>query len=310
VIAEPRTWAAALALLAVAGCARDGWEVALEEGHPELRRLAPHHLGSITPYTLALSGRLTRFLCRWPGGAPIPLSLPRDADPAQRRALEAAAAAWEGAGLGVRFAPVEAGSAARAGIEVELRDDLIAAQADTFADCALDPEALDASDELLPARLVYASVHLSQHDIRLAGTALHELGHALGFQGHVRRGRTVMVGSPRVVWEIGRKVLAGRDFEDAALRALYALPSGLVVERVRLDADQTAPADRLRDIARRLGFAGPWLRVGDREGLLYWRDERGARVKLRIEGLRQSRHEPGALRLVPGPRARKLLDPA
>ena len=107
--------------------------------------------------------------------------------------------------------------------------------------------------DVLPARLVFASIQMARDDPRLAGTALHELGHALGFQGHASRGRTVMVRATDAVRLAGERVMAGKAFDDAAVGALYAVPSGSVVGRLPLAKQRTSSVDRLIAIGGRRG---------------------------------------------------------
>ena len=92
------------------------------------------------------------FLCRWPTDAPISVSLPPDANEEERRGLEAVMRAWEGAGLGVRFAT---GASPDAGIEVRFIDPEEGATAtshaaNTIADCAVEPEAVEDREPALP----------------------------------------------------------------------------------------------------------------------------------------------------------------
>ena len=80
--ASKRGWlVAGLAALVGLACAERAWEVErLELRYPALRARSPHRLGDITPYYLPAAGRLTLFLCRWPDGATVPVSLPADAE--------------------------------------------------------------------------------------------------------------------------------------------------------------------------------------------------------------------------------------
>jgi hypothetical protein len=268
----------------------------------------------LRPYALPVDGRLTWLLCRWPDGEPIPVALPGEAGEAEAAALEAALAAWERT-LGVRFERRAAGQLAgelaglpKTGIEIELREALPAFAANTVAECAVDPAALAPEagppKARLPARIVYASVHLARGDPRLAGAALHELGHALGFQGHAGRGPTAMVTATRSVRERGERALAGEALEDAALEALYAVPSGRVLARGPLPAGRTAALDALLARARLEGWRGPWLRLGDDEGRIAWldpRDPQGRWLGFRLGRLAVARRDAAALEIEPDP---------
>jgi hypothetical protein len=265
----------------------------LEARWPALARVEGQRLADLRPYYLPARGWLTLFACRWPDGAAIPVELPGDADAGERRALEAALAAWEGAGLGLRF---ERGARRGFGIEIRLRDAATAYQAYSVVDCAVDAAGLEAAGDVLPARLVTASLELVRGDPRLAGTALHELGHALGFQGHARRGDSVMLHDIDAVRRAGERALAGRPFADAALAALYALPSGAVLGRLALPPGRSQPVDDLFTRASARGWLGPLLRVGDREGRIAWLDPAtGETTSLRIGGLEQARSDPARL---------------
>lgn len=297
---------AALAAALVA-CAGDTIDVTgLEARHPKLRALSPHRLGESRPYALALDGELVLFLCRWPVGAPIPVSLDGEGDERQQEALAAALRGWEGAGLGVRFVRAEGAGA----IRVRVRADIVTSQANTVADCAIDGAPPHGADALPGARLVGASIHLARDDPSPRLTLLHELGHALGFQGHVPNGSTLMLSSHAAVVARARRVTESSPVEDVALRALYALPSGAIVARIAVSPSQTFPADRLRAVAAERGLAGPFARMGDREGLLWWGGEAGRRLAVRIEGAHAALRKPAALRLSPAsPEARRILAP-
>ena len=224
--------------------------------------------------------------------------------------------AWEGAGLGIRFAiaePLARGIEIRfaPGAETESQPQPETPQAGiTFADCAVDPEALTSPPgPVLPARIVFATVwlHRDGRDMlgrrvahtpeELIGTALHELGHALGFQGHPRRGDTVMNASVDSVRRIGRRVKAGTHFTDTTLRALYSVSSGAVVRQVTVSPGRTAPVDRMASAARRLALSGPILRVGDRAARLDWRDSGGRVYPLLILGIPELLRAPETLRV-------------
>ncbi len=305
------------------GCVPTRWDAgALEARHPALAALDGHRLGDATPYVWPSRGELVYFLCRWPNGARIPVSLPPDATEAERDVLEAALRAWEGAGLGVRFERLAPG--APAAVEIRFLPDVAPGAkapraAEAAVDCALDADALDAAGAVLPARVVSASIQLRRGDRdmvgrfvavtpeQLAGATLHELGHALGFQGHARAGESAMVRTLADVKRLGRRALADEAFRDDALSALYAVPSGSVVRRLRVGDGHTESADRLAALATERGFTGPFAQVGDRVARVHWRDGEGRAYTVFVFGAADVDREPAKLRLRPARRAAALL---
>jgi len=314
-----------LALAGSIACVAGLWDAALlERRHPALAAISQHRLGDATPYLLPAGGSIAFFLCRWPSGGTIPVSLPPDASEQELRALEQVMRAWEGAGLGVRFAT---GAPPGAGIELRFIDPEAdttetTQAANTIADCAVAPEAAeDRGASVLPARLVFASIHMwrggfdmlgrpvPHSQAEFVGSALHEFGHALGFQGHVRLGRSIMVSETDAVRRAGQGLLAGKAFGDPTLRALYAVPSGSVVERVSVAAHRTERFDRMARIARERGFAGPTVRVGDLAGRIAWRDAAGVDYALRILDVRRVLRAPETLSLRTTIATAQLLEP-
>jgi len=308
----------------IAGCAHGPLDVAaLEQRHPAVAAIDGHHLWDTTPYLLPSGEQVAFFLCRWPTDAAIPVSLPPDATEEERRSLESVLRAWEGAGLGVRF---ETGAPPGVGIELRFIDTqpgetMTTHAANTVADCALSPAVFENEmGEVLPARLVFASIHLwrggfdnlgrpvAHSRSEFLGSALHELGHALGFQGHVRVGRSIMVKETDSVERAGDAHDRGDAFSDATLRALYALPSGTVVHRIPVEEYQTAPVDRMAAIARAHDFSGPFVRVGDVDGGLLWRDSSGTRFAVKVEDVRGVLRGSRMLWLEPTIATMELLD--
>ncbi len=311
---------AALALVGLAGAGCGGVVDldALEARHPALAGIASHRLGDVTPYLLPAGGQLVYFLCRWPDGARIPVDLPPDADDGERRDIQNVLRAWEAAGLGVHFGAAEPGR----GIEIRYAEDQFPESpraATAVADCRVDPAALEApGGELLSAEIVFASIHLSRsgrdkvgrtvpwaRDERV-GALLHEMGHALGFQGHALR-NSVMVASVDAVRAAGRRQMAGQPLRDDTLRALYALPSGVVLARAEIGAQRTAAVDRMLPLARRRGLRGPFAQVGDRAARIVWRDAHRTSYALTIWNPKEVLRRPGSLALYPEPRAADLL---
>jgi hypothetical protein len=313
-----RIGAAALVLIAAA-CAGGSGELAAR--YPALRSIDGQRLGDAHPFLLPSRGELVLFLCRWSTEAPIPVALPPDASPEERAALEAALRAWEHAGLGVHFSEV---AVERAAILIALEEGPVRTgagldTANTVADCRLAPLSQQVSGSIR-AELTTASIRIARHTnpdwqehsraitpAELAGTALHELGHALGFEGHARRGDTVMVREVEVVQRVGRQLLSGDPFSDATLRALYALPSGAVRSQAAVGAERTDAVDRMARIAERDGLEGPFARVGESAARLWWRDAEGREYGFLVPNLRELLHDPNTLAVLPESRTSQAL---
>jgi hypothetical protein len=316
-------WWLCAAIVSGSGCAAttsstDG----LERAHPGLAAISSHRLGDVTPYLLPGAGEIVFFLCRWPSDRPIPVSLPPDADPDERRGLETVMRAWEQAGLGIRF---DVGAAVGGGIEVRFIDPnsdaaVTTYAANTVADCAVgEAVATAASGAAVPAQLVSASILLWRGGFdaigrpvrhsweEFLGSALHEFGHALGFQGHAKVGGSVMVAEKGAARRAGARLESGRPFADTTLQALYAVPSGSVLQRASVPEDRTRTADRLARFAAAKGWAGPFVRVGDLDGFVVWRDSGGSDYRLRIPNVRTLMRDPARLEVRPSARVRDLL---
>ena len=300
-------------------CGAPSWRgpVGAATAAPEV---AGSRLAEATPFLWPHDGELTLFWCRWRTELPIPVSLPADASVDERRALEAALHAWEGAGLGVRFVEAPSGAASLA---VSLEDAAPAgdpaAGAATTADCRLRPGE-DAPAGAIAAELVHARVRIARRappDPRgrdralatdeLAGVALHELGHALGISGHLTRD-SVMVRERDAVVRQGRRALAGKTLDEPTFRALYALPSGFVRRRASVSPFRTGPADRIARLAARRGLAGPFARVGDDAARLFWVVPGGLELGVEAPDPARLAREPDRLALVTEAAARRALE--
>jgi hypothetical protein len=311
----------ALAIVAL-GCGGGGLGAALAQRFPDAAALPGQRLADANPYPLPHGDRLAFFHCRWPTGAAIPVSLPPDASPAERRSLEAALDAWADAGLGVRFEPV---AEAPRGIELRLVGGTVDTPAgqdttNTVVDCAIAPLSVQDGGDVAGAELVAARIHIARltnedmqgrqrplTEAELTGTALHELGHALGFQGHARHGDTIMVREVERIQHAGRDLLRGRGFADASVRALYRLPSGAVLASVPVERCRTDPVDRMARLAEDARLAGPFVRVGEAAGRIYWRDAAGLEYGLVLGRLREALRDPSRLVVIPESRVRASL---
>jgi hypothetical protein len=313
--------AALLALAAVIGCGPDPFAAR----HPEVAAIGGQKLGDANPFVLAWQGRVRFFHCRWPDGAAVPVALPTDLSDVERRALDTALAAWEEAGLGIRFERVDA---APTGIDVRLVGgtvDTAAGQdtANTVVDCAIAPLAEQTGDAIAGATLASARItiaRITDQDMQghqrpltaaeLTGAALHELGHALGFQGHARHGDTIMVRETEKIMHTGKRLLAGGAFGDASLRALYRLSSGAVVGGGAVAPCHTDLVDRMAELAVANHLDGPFVRVGETAGRIFWRDAKHLEYGLLVARIREARRDPARLVILPERRVRASLAPA
>ena len=305
----------------ISGCvpAKGGWDASNLRMAGEKGERGGHRLGDLSPQPFPLSGHLVLFLCRWNTEHPISTSLPADASEAETRMLRKVLEAWSQAGLGVRFVEETTPGAGLHFKFVKPGDSgpLPKGAGDALADCRVDPD----RDEpgRLSAELAYASVYLKREDVdwrgqvdvmsweERYGAALHEVGHALGFSSHVAAGKSIMNVSPEVARRAGEELLAGRWPGDSTLKALYALPNGLVVGRREL---QGSTIDRISDFmtaAEVEGLRGPYTRVGDHGARILYRDQRGAPVSLGLRPWPMLRSSD-ELRLSPNRLAQPLLE--
>ncbi len=317
--------AAALALgaiLAVACSSGGARHDDLLAQHPKLRSIEGQRLADANPYPLPLAGRLTFFHCHWSTEAPILVALPSDASAEERRALETALHAWEGAGLGVRFAVVDSADAGIAISFVSGTVDTAAGQdtANTVVDCRIAPASQQSGALVVGAAIARARIRIARitnadtlgHQrplsaAELIGTALHELGHALGFQGHARQGDTVMVRETERIARFGKGVAAGDGFRDPSMRALYAIPSGAIVVSTPIDRCRTDLVDRMALVAEENHLDGPFVRVGESAGRIFWRGAQGLEYGLVLARVREAQRDPQRLVVLPERRVRDSL---
>ena len=272
-------WGLAAALtLFLAGCAEPAWNAERwASTRPELTGRTIGRFGDVNPYLLASEGELVFFVCHWPLDAALRVSMPPDANSDERRILDKALRAWEAVIPGLRFEVVQGD----AQIRLRFRD-TGPEGARTAADCeATAPFSGDA----LHARLVSAQIDLRRAERdpwgkvvelaanQLLGGATHELGHALGLQGHAKAGKSVMVRETYEIEKIGEKLndeKKPKPLQEPAMQAFYSLPSGTVIERRGLAAGATAGVDAIAQRARAQGAQRVQIRVGDHTAAVRW----------------------------------------
>jgi len=255
-------------------------------------------LSDTPPHPVPVPGALQLVLCRWQLDRPLRVSLPPDASERETELLSLALTSWETEIPGLRFEP---GTLTRVDVEIRFDESSVAAwspgaSANTIADCALPSESTDDGlVERVGPSLVWASIHLRRvnldmlrqavplADEELLGVMLHEIGHALGFSGHVAFGRSVMSATTETVRNVARRIIRGAQLDAPSVVALYAVESGVVVGRVPLSGVQAQQLGGLASAARRAGYAGPYSRVGGESARILWRRPGGRSPTVAIE---------------------------
>ena len=291
-----------------------GWDpTSLEARQPDVKRFKGQRVADTPPYLLPVGPGVVLFLCRFDTDSAIPVSLPSDAAPAELGAIRLALQGWESAGLGVRF---EETDAQRARIEMRFvgfeerraAGGIGAGTGYTVSSCAVKSEQLfdAARDVALPFELTRSTVSLRRSNLsmigqqvplsedELVGAALHELGHALGFPGHLAVPAGVMSKSVDTVRRHGRRLRAGEGFSSPTLAALYAVPNGTIVGRTKLAPGEAEVFADAVEIARRENWSAMHVRVGEKDALVYWEDARHRVKLLRVDSYHASlrRGEP------------------
>ena len=283
-------------LVVLLGCVpnRGGWSIDALPDSLQARLEKRGRLTDLAPQPWVEGAELFLFLCRWETDRPVPVVLPQGASADELEMLRVVLRNWADSGLGIRF--VETTDLSR-GIVIKFvsaRDSVAVPQGagDALADCRVKPDSFE--NGKLEASLEFASVYLRRDQDDLLGrpqpmnwderygTALHELGHALGYSSHVAHGGSVMSRSPSVVRRVGVELQAGDWSGDATLRALYSLPSGTVGGGRTLSDTIAERIARFRRGAEALGLAGPYTRVGDQGSRIFYRGRVGEAFSVAI----------------------------
>jgi Matrixin len=268
-----------LLALGAGACAGPAWDAEQwASTRPELSGRTIGRLGDMTPYVLAADDALFFFVCHWPLVAPLSVSLPPDANNHERALFEKALRAWEAVVPGLRFSVTEGTAAIRLRFRESGPEGM-----DSAVDCEV--AAPFAAGDPLDAQIVSAQVTLRRAErdpwgkptplaaSQLLGGAVHELGHALGLQGHARSGKSVMVSETYAIAQIAEKLndeKKPKPLQEPAMQSLYSLPSGTVIERRALPPGSTKAVDEIAQRARAQGARSVLVRVGDHTAAVRW----------------------------------------
>lgn len=255
-------------------------------------RLRGQRLGDTPPYFIPHGDSALLFLCRFSTETPISVSLPGSASPFERQAIMVALDGWSKAVPGIRFEEVSEGAAmitirfTSRTLDPSEGHEQIAGMGYTVSDCALESgwqEGVESGGPVA-AQLARASIYMSRSNRdeigqeipltvdQLIGAMLHEMGHALGFPGHVSTLNSVMTRTTDTVVRFGRRLRRDGEFSAPSLAALYALRSGTRVGSAEIAAGQRALFRSATTWAQRRNLQGPFVRVGEYSANLNWRD--------------------------------------
>lgn len=265
-------------------------------------------LDGLHPYLWLRDGVLHALVCRWPDGARVPVAAGPGATDEDRVLLAEALTALATLGLPVTLVERPGEEAA---IRVRFRATPVplgglrpgSGRADVA--CAYAPGSG-------AAELAGATVHVTRsagedaggRERRLSrperlGVLVHELAHALGFAGHVRRPDAVLDRAPESLRRLGRRIERGEALESPALRALYRRPSGAVLWTAAVETWRSAPVDGLAARAAAAGWTGPFLRVGDSAASITWLAPEGREPGVRVPELDRVLEQPREVLAVP-----------
>jgi len=259
-----------------------------------LTRIEGQRLGDITPYFFPHQQSLYAFTCRWPDEARVRVWLASSSAPEEKELLDLAIKQISRDIPQVTVKITEISSEADIAVEFVAESpstELGLGTGSARVDCRLSVASLAPRQRRADANLVRADLLMARStppDVRgrtrpltkeeKLGALYHELGHAMGFQGHVQVGETVMTGNRFEVTRRGKAILRGDAEADPNLRALYAIPSGSVLKVKPLAPEQTALIDGFVALAQDKGYTGPLLRVGDQSARLVWKGVQGGQA--------------------------------
>lgn len=317
-------WITAL-LLCVLACVppRGGWDSeAVLRSTPGLAGLEAHRLGDMVPFpALAVgpgdgeaSARVELVACRFAPGSALRVTTSGPGWSEELGARAFAALADPLAPLGLTLAPAAAPPAEIAIVAYEgLEADAPEGLGDTLVECDVSRagpgEGVRGAVERAEIRMRRSGYDEAgrlqrAEDAAWVGALLHELGHALGFSGHVATGRSLLVRDQGILRTLGREVLRGDPLVDPTLAALYRLAPGQSLGERPLSAPGRKWTEAILALDRRRTAAGN-ARValvasaGDREARLAFQYADGSRLVLRFPRWAEAIQDGGAVLAVP-----------
>ncbi|MFP6655261.1 MAG: hypothetical protein VCB25_06515 [Myxococcota bacterium] len=309
--------------LMVAGCSqpRRTWDLsALRKQTPSLDAINGHRLGDMVPFPALEGERVVLIACRFRDHGPIRIGGDGPGWPASW-ARQAVSALERGArGFKLEFVPSQSGGSDLRELDIEIRSIEGAEEAgprglgDTLSECDISPLSssvgrprgwlVGAEIRMRRARLDMLGESQDASAAEWVGALMHEIGHGLGFSGHVVAAETILVREESRLRAAGRVGLAEGVWSDATLEALYRLRPGQPLGTRPLTAGSRSILREIRGLLQRdrdRGGAAVEIRssVGDRYARIQWRLSDGSRLTVRLLDWRRVLREGEAIRLHP-----------
>lgn len=308
-------WGTVALVFAACATPRGGWNVdGVLQRYPRIAEIPGQRLGDLTPFPALVGDEVILVACRFDASPPSIFVQGSGEDwPVEWAALAVSAVDRALAPVSLILTPERSKPASPpVGIHVRSLGDAAASGprglADTLSECLVSETG--EADAPVRGRVRSAEVRIRRQRIDSAGrdreanaeewigAMVHELGHALGFQGHVVRGRALLQREQSELRSLGRDVIARKPIEAPSLSALFRLPQGARLGEVALSdrgerARLAASAAVAEETSRRGAPGGPWSIAGDDAARLVWRWPDGTEVWLHFpdwaEGLRWGR---------------------
>jgi hypothetical protein len=323
-----RPWKSAVVSFGVAlvllGCPTPmgGWDLArLLREEPGLAGFETTGLGDLVPYPAPGADGIRLVACRWPARTPITVRLHLEGERMEwaRRALTSLSRGLASVDFEIVAMPLDRDPKASptVGIDVieigSVVDGGPVGVGDTLVSCHVAKSGAEEFGTLTRAEIRMRARVVDQLDELVpilpeewTGALMHEIGHALGFQGHPRGGGSVLALDQDRLRRAGRLALAGDDWRDELLEAFYRLEVGRLLGW-RASSEQTQRWFEAIEARLGAGGSGPLARVGDRHGDLEWKTQEGVVLRVRFLYWSRQLRSGGTLVALPTPDTRMSI---